>query len=123
MIFLNLIIFRVGVFMFWDVFYNLCVANETSPNAVCKKLDLSNATATSWKKSATLPNGETLLKLADYFGCSVDYLLDRPLPTVQDDHIKKELLIYCDKLNQEGKSRLLQYAEDLSNINRYLTVK
>lgn len=109
--------------MFWDVFYNLCITNGTSPNAVCKKLDLSNATATSWKKSAALPNGETLLKLADYFGCSVDYLLDRPLPSVQDDHIKKELLIYYDKLNKEGKSRLLQYAEDLSDISRYLAVK
>ena len=109
--------------MFWDVFYNLCIANHTTPNAVCKQLDFSNATSTSWKKNATLPNGETLLKLADYFDCSIDYLLDRPLPCMQDDHIKKELLMYYDKLSEEGKARLLQYAEDLICINKYLAEK
>ncbi len=62
--------------MFWDVFYNLCMANSVKPNAVCKELDFSTATATHWKKG-TVPNGEALVKIADYFQCSVDYLLER----------------------------------------------
>lgn len=62
--------------MFWDVFYNLCTENNIKPNAVCKKLELSTATATHWKKG-TIPNGDALLKIADYFQCSVDYLLGR----------------------------------------------
>lgn len=60
--------------MFWNVFYELCVLNNTKPNNVCSALGLSTATATSWKKGSS-PNGETLLKLSDYFNVSVDYLL------------------------------------------------
>jgi len=62
--------------MFWDIFYNLCVSNGIKPNAVCKELNLSNATATHWKSGA-IPKGDALIKIADYFGCSVDYLLGR----------------------------------------------
>lgn len=62
--------------MFWDIFYNLCILNGTKPNAVCKELNLSNATATHWK-NGTMPKGDILIKVADYFGCSVDYLLGR----------------------------------------------
>jgi len=62
--------------MFWDIFYNLCSINNTTPNAVCKELNLSNATATHWK-NGTMPKGDALSQIADYFNCSVDYLLGR----------------------------------------------
>lgn len=62
--------------MFWEIFYNLCIKNGTKPNAVCKELNLSNATSTHWK-NGTMPKGDVLIKIADYFGCSVDYLLGR----------------------------------------------
>ena len=62
--------------MFWNIFYALCESHGTTPNAVCKKLKLSNATATHWK-NGTIPRGDILLNLADYFNCSVDYLLGR----------------------------------------------
>ena len=62
--------------MFWNIFYALCESHGTTPNAVCKKLKLSNATATHWK-NGTIPRGDILLNIADYFNCSVDYLLGR----------------------------------------------
>jgi len=62
--------------MFWDRFYSLCIANGTTPNAVCKAIDLSNAVATYWK-NGTMPKGDVLINIADYFNCSVDYLLGR----------------------------------------------
>ena len=57
--------------MFWNIFYALCESHGTTPNAVC-----SNATATHWK-NGTIPRGDILLNIADYFNCSVDYLLGR----------------------------------------------
>ena len=62
--------------MFWDCFYTLCEDNQTTPNSVAKVIGISNATTTKWKKGA-IPNGETLIKIADYLSCSVDYLLGR----------------------------------------------
>ena len=62
--------------MFWNVFYDLCTKRETSPNAVCKAIGLSNAMATYWK-NGTPPKSDVLVQVADYFNVSTDYLLGR----------------------------------------------
>ncbi len=62
--------------MFWNIFYKLCEEKHTKPNAVAKIIGASSATCTKWK-NGTIPNGDTLLKLADYLDVSVDYLLGR----------------------------------------------
>lgn len=62
--------------MFWEIFYDLCQSNKTTPNAVAKAVGYSTAICTKWKNGAT-PNSEALMKLADYFGVTTDYLLGR----------------------------------------------
>ena len=62
--------------MFWDRFYALCVKSNTRPNPVAKQLDISSGVITKWK-NGTIPNGETLMKLSDYFDCSIDYILGK----------------------------------------------
>lgn len=62
--------------MFWDVFCKECDKISKKPNKIAIELGLSSATTTKWKAGA-VPNGETLVKIADYFSCSVDYLLGR----------------------------------------------
>lgn len=62
--------------MFWENFFALCKEKKTTPTAVCVELGLSNATATQWKKGK-VPHHATLIKIADYFGVTVDYLLGK----------------------------------------------
>lgn len=62
--------------MFWNIFYQTCEKKGTKPNPVAKELKIASSTVTSWK-NGSIPNGETLLKLADYLDVSVDYLLGR----------------------------------------------
>ena len=69
--------------MFYDIFKKLCNDRRETPNAVCLKLGLSQATAPYWKKSGKAPKRETLEKIAEYFGVSIEYLLGRE-PTVAD---------------------------------------
>jgi len=45
-----------------------------SPAAVTREIGLNNSSPTAWKRGA-IPKGETLQKIANYFGVSVDYLL------------------------------------------------
>lgn len=45
-----------------------------------KDLDLSTSMPTRWK-NGLIPNGETLVKLADYLNVSIDYLLGREQTT------------------------------------------
>lgn len=74
--------------MFYDIFEQLCASKNIKPNTATKALGLSSATATNWKTSGRIPNGETLARIADYFNCSVDYLLGRTDTPDADSSLK-----------------------------------
>ena len=61
---------------FWNQFYPQCRNMDLRPTALGSKLNISSGTINNWK-NGTIPNGETLMKLADFFDVSVDYLLGR----------------------------------------------
>ena len=62
--------------MFWNKFIELCEMNNIKPNPLGKELGVSSESLTKWKNGA-IPGAETLVKIADRFDVSVDYLLDR----------------------------------------------
>lgn len=61
--------------MFYDLFIKLCRENNVAPTRAALDTGLSKSAPTKWKKTGATPNGETLNKLADYFGVTTDYLL------------------------------------------------
>ena len=65
--------------MFKTIFTKLCNERGESPTSVCLKVGLSNAAYTAWTEDS-VPRLATLLKIADYFGVSTDYLLGRETP-------------------------------------------
>ena len=102
--------------MFWKRLCELCEANNCKPNTVAKALGLSTAAATYWKKGS-VPNGDVLLKIANYFNVTIDYLLGNsatPTPEQQDkfaqmiadfssdERIKLEEYIKFIKSQREG---------------------
>lgn len=60
--------------MFWENFYGLCHSKQMSPNGVAKEIGISSGAITAWKQGK-VPHHDTLIKIANYFGVSVDYLL------------------------------------------------
>lgn len=62
--------------MFYDLFCDLCKHKGVSPTRASLEIGLSKSTATKWKNTGATPNGDTLSKIADYFGVSTDYLLN-----------------------------------------------
>ena len=98
--------------MFWDSFLRLCEENKTSPNSVVRKLGLSNAVCTHWKKRGTTPNGETLAKIAAHFDVSIDYLLygeekspDDKAAGLSDKELK--MISLMEKMSPEQKDAVL----------------
>lgn len=87
--------------MFWQTFKKLCESVGTSPNAVCANIGLSTAAATYWK-NGSIPKGDALVKVADYFNVSVDYLLGR------DQRKKEQIAAY-------GGSNVIKLPSDISN--------
>ena len=63
-------------FVFWKRFTNMCDEKNCSPASVTNAMDLPVFTAAQWKNGA-IPTGEVLIMLANYFDCSIDYLLGR----------------------------------------------
>jgi hypothetical protein len=53
------------------------IRRKGSTSQVSRELDVSMGNISDWKNGRSVPNAVSLVKLADYFGCSVDYLLGR----------------------------------------------
>ena len=62
--------------MFKENFIRLCNEKKVSPSKVCSSIGLSNAAFSCWTDTS-VPRKATLIKIADYFGVSVDYLLGK----------------------------------------------
>ena len=59
--------------MFYNNYIRFCNSINKSPSGVAKELGLSSPAVSSWKPGS-IPNYATLLKVADYFGVTVDEL-------------------------------------------------
>ena len=53
------------------------IRRKGSTSQVSRDLDVSMGNISDWKNGRSVPYAVSLVKLADYFGCSVDYLLGR----------------------------------------------
>lgn len=83
---------------------------------LCAALGIAQSTLSSWENSIYEPDQNTTLKLADYFGVTVDYLLGRdepsltPTPAPTDNTITEERLralgIDTDKLENLSDEQL-----------------
>ena len=58
---------------FFEQYTKLCKEQGKSANGAAKEIGLPSSPVTYWKRGS-LPRGETLEKIAAYFGVSVDYL-------------------------------------------------
>lgn len=100
--------------MFYNKFKCLCDKVGLSCNRVAQSVGLSNSTVTKWKKGA-VPHGETLYKIADYFGVSVGYLLgeeeqkEKPASETLGlkDELDKEFVELYGKLTPEQRKMFL----------------
>ena len=61
--------------MFLERVAALISSHGITRNKLLHDLDLDKNSFFNWEKRGTIPSGEVLAKIADYFGVSVDYLL------------------------------------------------
>lgn len=74
-------------------------------------MGLSNSTVTKWKKTGATPNGETLSKIATYFGISLDELVEaKTSKDVTFDSFTYALHNESKDLSPENKAKLLEMA-------------
>ncbi len=92
-------------------------------------IGVGESTISQYETGKRQPDQQNLLKLADYFGVTVDYLLGRETDTERDEkpqlHIPdkyKDVLVAfeggADDLTQEDVDKVIEYIELLRTKNR-----
>lgn len=83
----------------------LCIENKTNISEVERDCGLANATIRRWEFAS--PNVNSLTKVADHFGVSVDYLLGRGEHSLSDT--AQEYARQFDELSEEKKQLAMAY--------------
>ena len=91
---------------------------------IAKDIGISESLFSKWKKNPTSEiSSLKIVKIADYLGCSVDYLLGRTpeagFQTSQFSQDETELISLYRQLNQEGQEKILDSADDLVASGKY----
>ena len=80
----------------------LRLKRKLSMRQVAKDLDIPYTTYISYEKETHEPNSEILIRIADYFNCSIDYLIGRSDQEVDDSVLDKVAMIDQDILGTSG---------------------
>lgn len=94
---------------FYENYVQLCNEVGKSPSAVAIELKLGKPSVSRWK-TGTKPRDTTVLKVANYFGVTVEELMsDTPSAGIKKDPIPK------DGAGGSAKQKLLDALDGLSN--------
>ncbi len=85
--------------MFWEKFIDLCNQKDVNPDTVCADLGFTFTTVMYWKSGAK-PNADTLRKISEYFGVSIDYLLGYDLIEDCEDPKDRDKYTFWYKLRR-----------------------
>ena len=103
--------------MFLDRLLDLISEAGITKNKLLTDLGLSKNSIVDWTKRGTIPKGDTLQAIADYFDVSTDYLLGKsnvrkPSVEVYDEHdhrvvLDDEALELIDSLRSRPEMKIL----------------
>lgn len=106
---------KVGLFfVFYDRLLALCQENNEKITPVIKKLGLSAGSIARWR-NGTVPDGNTICKIAEYFNVSSDYLLGKtdikksPSEEDEDKILKGEIAKIFSNLLPEQQEQAKVY--------------
>ncbi len=98
--------------------------NKLSQRALAEAIKCSQKSIDYWEKGLIDPSASAVLRLADYFNVSTDYLLGREndFGNINVNYIytseEQSLLFRYKNLSPENKKSLNQYMEFLERSNR-----
>lgn len=114
-------------FMFVKRLKELRNEKGVSQLKLAEHIKISQQAIAKWETEKSTPDPYTLCQLADFFNVTVDYLLGRT-PSMVHETItnygqkNKELLDLYYQLNNDGKNKMIEYAQDLVVGGRYKKV-
>lgn len=101
--------------MFADRLREMRIQRNISQAELGEAIGMSQATVTSWENGTRKPTIETIVQLAQFFGCSTDYLLCADTEESQD-----EAMVIREKLRRKPEFRMLFSAADRATPDHIL---
>lgn len=101
----------------YDIFEKLLSEKGVTAYKVSQETGIGRSTFTDWKSGRSEPKQEKLIKIADYFGVSVDYLMTGEEPKL--DKYSDEITHLAKKIRNDTElsNALLKYFE-LSDVKK-----
>ena len=99
--------------MFYDTFHKLCESKGVTDSRACIEMGFSRSYAAKMKNKNGAPSMDKLSTMANYFGVTVDYLLnaekENPTSVAADgvDELDKEALNIMHQLSPEKQAAAL----------------
>ena len=98
--------------MLGDRIKELRTEKDIFQQQLADKLGVSKSTVAMWETNKREPDIGILNKLADFFNCSIDYLLERTNDRTDESVLDKALAIDIDLLQKHGNLLDAQKAQD-----------
>ena len=108
--------------MFYETFCRLCQIHSLTPSGAAAKIGFNRASVTMWKNTGKAPKQELLLKIADFFGVTTDYLLGYDLQAnidslaFQIDQLKEEIRTASAERKEELEAKLFTLEESHEDL-------
>ena len=100
---------------------NLMQENNLTANKLAIACKLQNNTFTYWKNGKTKPTIDALIRIADYFNVSIDYLVGRETPATKQESnnankaVNSALLIRIESLDELQQAKVMAYIDGLQD--------
>ena len=111
--------------MFWERFQKLCEKQNKKAAPILEELNIASGCSTKWKNGAT-PKTEHLIKIADYFNVTLDYLVGReikkPSTASDEERLEDELWNKITRLDDLDKNKTEAYVDGLLAADKYQTI-
>lgn len=106
---------------FYDNYVRLCAERGMSPSAVALDIGIKKSNVTYWKNGRNNPSDVTIVKIANYFGVSVEELLDDGIkkdPIQKDGAVSpvvQEIFDFLDSASMEEIAETVKYIRYLKS--------
>ena len=108
--------------MFYETFCRLCQIHSLTPSGAAAKIGFNRASVTMWKNTGKAPKQELLIKIADFFGVTTDYLLGYDIQAnidsleFQISQLKEEIRTASAERKEELEATLLVLEESHDDL-------
>lgn len=89
---------------------NLRLAHHLTQVDLAKELNVTKQTVSNWENDNIQPSIDILIKLADFFGVTTDYLLDREILTsINAQNLSNEEIAHINLIIKDLRNRAKNY--------------